>query len=392
MQLSHRAQSVKASATVTINAKATQLKSQGVDIINLSVGEPDFDTPQYIKDAAIQAIQAGYTKYTANDGLPALKDVIIEKFKAENNLSYIRDQILVSCGAKQSLYNLMQAAINPGDEVIIPAPYWVSYPAMVELASGKPVIIHTALENRFILTAKQLEDAITPQTRLIILNSPSNPTGMAYTKKDLSALANVLLKHPQIMITTDDMYEHIYWGHEKFQNIVNVCPDLLDRTIVCNGVSKSYAMTGWRIGYAAGPVEIIKTMGKVQSHSTSNPTSISQYAAIAALHGDKTFIANLKKIFQERHDFFQAALTKIPGVICPPADGAFYVFPNVRKAITRLDLKDDIALSELILEKAHVAVVPGTEFGAPGFIRLSYATNLEILQKAIERLMPFIIG
>lgn len=390
MQLSQRTQSVKPSATVTINAKATQLKSQGVDIINLSVGEPDFDTPEYIKEAAIKAIQAGYTKYTANDGLPTLKDAIVEKFKTENNLHYTRDQVLVSCGAKQSLYNLMQAAINPGDEVIIPAPYWVSYPAMVELASGKPVIIHTTSENRFIPTAEQVKASITPQTRLIILNSPSNPTGMAYTKKDLLALADVLLQHPQIMITTDDMYEHIYWGHEKFQNIVNVCPDLWDRTIVCNGVSKSYAMTGWRIGYAAGPAEMIKTMGKVQSHSTSNPASISQYAAIAALQGDKTFIMNLKKIFKERHDFVQARLAAIPGVICPPADGAFYVFPDVRKAIARLGLKDDIALSELILEKAHVAVVPGTEFGAPGFVRLSYATNLEVLSKAIERLTPFI--
>ncbi|MDP1574087.1 MAG: pyridoxal phosphate-dependent aminotransferase [Coxiellaceae bacterium] len=389
MQASIRANAVKPSATVTINAKAMQLKSQGIDIINLSVGEPDFDTPDFIKKAAIDAINAGYTKYTAIDGIAPLKDAIIEKFKMENQLSYTRDQILVSCGAKQSIYNLMQALINPGDEVIIPAPYWVSYPAMVALAEGVPVIAKTQVENRFILTADELERCITPKTKLLILNSPSNPTGMAYTEKELQALAKALLKHPEIMIISDDMYEHILWGIDPFLNIVNVCPELYERTIVCNGVSKAYAMTGWRIGYAAGPVTIIKAMAKVQSHSTSNPSSISQYAAVAALKGDKTFIHSLKKIFKERHDYFQAALASIPGVICPPADGAFYVFPNVDKAIARYDAKDDVALSELILEKAHLAVVPGTEFGMPGFIRLSYATDMKTLEKAVERLSIF---
>ena len=392
MQISQRANAVNPSATVAINGKATQLKAQGVDIINLSVGEPDFDTPQSIKDAAIQAINAGYTKYTAVDGIPALKDAIIGKFKTENQLSYTREQILVSCGAKQSLYNLTQAILNPGDEVIIPAPYWVSYPAMVALAGGVNIIVKTDVSSRFKITAAQLEQAITPKTRLLILNSPSNPTGMAYNAEELKALAAVLLKHPNVLIASDDMYEHILWGINFFVNIVNVFPELIDRTIVCNGVSKAYAMTGWRIGYAAGPVAIIKAMTKVQSHSTSNPTSISQYAAIAGLNGEKEFIANLKIVFKERHDFMQHELSNIPGVICPPADGAFYVFPNVEAAIKRHRLADDVALSELILEKAHVAVVPGTEFGAPGFIRLSYATNRQTLKSAVERMTPYISG
>lgn len=287
MQISNRAQSVKPSATVTINTKATELKAQGVDVINLSVGEPDFDTPQSIKDAAIKAINAGHTKYTAVDGIPALKDAIIQKFQNENHLTYTRDQILVSCGAKQSFYNLMQAVINPGDEVIIPAPYWVSYPAMVALADGVSVIVSAGVESRFKITPDQLEKAITPKTRILILNSPSNPTGMAYTLEELRALAEILLKHPQVLIASDDMYEHILWGITPYVNILNACPELADRTIVCNGVSKSYAMTGWRIGYAAGPVSIIKAMTKIQSHSTSNPTSISQYAAIAGLQGEK---------------------------------------------------------------------------------------------------------
>lgn len=386
---SHRANSVSPSATLAINAKATQLRAEGVDIINLSVGEPDFDTPDFIKKAAIDAINAGYTKYTATDGIPALKKAIVTKFKNDNQLSYQAEQILVSNGAKQSIYNLMQAIINPGDEVIIPAPYWVSYPAMVALAEGKSVIAETTAENRFILTAETLEKCITPKTKLLILNSPSNPTGMAYREKDLKALAAVLLKHPNVMIVSDDMYEHIFWAGE-YCNIVNVCPELYDRTIVTNGVSKAYAMTGWRIGYAAGNTSIIKAMTKIQSHSTSNPCSISQYAAVAALTGDKSFIHDLKKIFKERHDYFQQALSAISGVHCDPADGAFYLFPDVKKAIAKHGLKDDIELAALLLEKAHVATVPGTEFGMPGFIRLSYATNIETLKKAVERLRPLL--
>ncbi|HLB56463.1 MAG TPA: pyridoxal phosphate-dependent aminotransferase [Coxiellaceae bacterium] len=392
MQISNRANAVKPSATIVINGKTKQLKAQGIDVINLSVGEPDFDTPEFIKKAAIKAIELGYTKYTAVDGIPELKDAIIKKFKNENHLDYTSEQILVSCGAKQSFYNLMQAVLNDGDEVITPAPYWVSYPAMVSLAGGVNVIVKTSVENRFKITATQLEKAITPKTKILIINSPNNPTGMAYTKEDLFSLAQVLLKHPQVLIASDDMYEHILWGINPFVNIVNVCPELKERTIVCNGVSKSFAMTGWRIGYAAGAVAIIKAMTKIQSHSTSNPTSISQYAAAAALTGEKEFLHNLKKVFKERHDFIHQKLNAISGVICPPADGAFYLFPNVEKAIARQGLKDDIALCELILEKAHVAVVPGTEFGAPGFIRLSYATNIETLKLAVERMEQFIKG
>lgn len=390
MTTSHRVSTVKPSATISINTKASELRSKGIDIINLSVGEPDFDTPDFIKKAAISAIQDGHTKYTAVDGIPELKDAIIKKFKNENQLTYARDQILVSCGAKHSLYNLTQALLNLGDEVIIPAPYWVSYPAMVALAEGTNVIVKTDVASRFKITAKQLEKAITDKTRLLILNSPSNPTGMAYTADELKALADVLIHHPQVMIASDDMYEHILWGINPFVNIVNVCPELYDRTIVCNGVSKAYAMTGWRIGYAAGPTHLIKAMTKIQSHSTSNPASISQYASVAALNSDHDFIHQLKKIFKERHDFIQGALSAIPGVVCPPADGAFYVFPDVRKAIAKLGLKDDVALSEYLLEKAHVAVVPGTEFGAPGFIRLSYATNIETLRLAVERMKPYL--
>ena len=392
MQMSQRAQSVKPSATVSISAKANELRTKGIDVINLSVGEPDFDTPEPIKAAAIKAIQAGHTKYTAIDGMPALKDAVIQKFKNENNLSYTRDNVMISCGAKQCLYNLAQALLNPGDEVIIPAPYWVSYPDMVALAGGISVIVQTDVNARYKITAAQLEKAITPKTRLFILNSPSNPTGMAYTAQELKSLAQVLLRYPSVVIATDDMYEHILWGMHSFVNILNVCDALRERTIVVNGVSKSYAMTGWRIGYAAGPADIINAMRKIQSHSTSNPASISQYAALFALNEEKEFLKGLKKIFKERHDFLQKKLSAIPGVICPAADGAFYLFPNVEKAIARQHLKDDIALSQLLLEKAHVAVVPGTEFGSPGHIRLSYATSIETLEKTIQRMAEFIEG
>lgn len=392
MQISTRASSIHPSATVSINAVANALKAKGIDIINLSVGEPDFDTPDLIKNAAIDAINAGYTKYTAIDGLPELKDAIIQKFQTENQLSYTRDQILVSCGAKQSLYNLTQALLNPGDEVIIPAPYWVSYPAMVALTGARSIIVHTDVSSHFKITPAQLKKVISSKTRLLFLNSPSNPTGMAYTESELKALSEILVNYPDTIIASDDMYEHILWGIDPYVNIVNACPELAPQTVVCNGVSKAYAMTGWRIGYAGGPLELIKAMGKIQSHSTSNPCSISQYAAIAALKGNKEFIAKLKSVFKERHDFIQSAMSKIPGVICPPADGAFYVFPNVEKAIARQGLKDDVELTQLLLEKAHVAVVPGTEFGAKGHIRVSYATGIDTLKTAMERISPFIRG
>lgn len=388
----NRANAIKPSATVTINAKANQLKSQGVNIINLSVGEPDFDTPDFIKQAAIRAIQAGHTKYTAVDGLPALKDAVIQKFQRENHLTFERNQIIVSCGAKQCLYNLTQALLNPGDEAIIPEPYWLSYPAMVKLAEATPVYISTSIEQRFKINAKQLKAAITPKTRLLFLNSPNNPTGMVYSATELSELAAVLLEHPNICIVTDDMYEHILWSEKQLTNILNVCPELANRIVVVNGVSKSYAMTGWRIGYAAGPVWLISVMNKIQSHSTSNPTSISQYAAIEALTGDQTFLDKLKKTFKERHDFVHAELNKIAGVICPASDGAFYLFPGVQKAIEKYAMTDDVALCEKILEEVHVAVVPGTEFGMSGFIRISYANSMENLKKAMERLAKVISG
>lgn len=390
IQPSERTTAVKPSVTLAINAKATQLRTQGVDIINLSVGEPDFDTPEAIKQAGIAAIQAGHTKYTAIDGLPALKEAVIQKFQRENQLSFQMDQILISCGAKHSLYNLAQAVLNPGDEVIIPAPYWVSYPPMVALANGISVIVPTTLENRFKITAEQLKKSITPKTKLVILNSPSNPTGMAYTESELVALAEVLTKHPRILITSDDIYEHILWGINRYVNILNVCPELADRTIVVNGVSKSYAMTGWRIGYAAGPKAIIAAMRKIQSHSTSNPCSIAQYAAIAALTGPSDFLHKIKKVFKERHDFVQQQLSAIKGVICPPADGAFYLFPGVQAAIARQGLTDDVSLTEKLLEEAHVAAVPGIAFGMPGFIRISYANSIENLTSALERMKPLL--
>jgi len=390
--ISTRAASIKPSVTLAVNAKATQLRAQGIDVINLSVGEPDFDTPEDIKQAGIAAIKAGHTKYTPEDGILALKDAVVKKFKQENELHFERDQVLISCGAKHSLYNLTQAVLNPGDEAIIPAPYWVSYPPMVALANGVSVIIDTTLENRFKITPDQLKKAITNKTRLLFLNSPSNPTGMAYTKAELFALADVLKKHPHVLIASDDIYEHILWGIDRFVNILNVCPELADRTTIFNGASKSFAMTGWRIGYAAGPKSIILAMKKIQSHSTSNPCSIAQYAAVAALTGPADFIQTIKKIFKERHDFVQKKISAMQGVICPPADGAFYLFPCVKEAIKRQGLADDVALAELLLEKTHVATVPGSAFGTPGHIRLSYANSIENLSNGLERMKPLLAG
>lgn len=385
-----RVNAIKPSATVAINGKAQALRAQGVDIINLSVGEPDFDTPEHIKQAGIDAIQAGHTRYTAVDGILPLKEAIVRKFERENQLSFQSDQVIVTCGAKQGLYNLIQATVNPGDEVIIPAPCWVSYTAMVKLAGGVPVVIPTTIDTRFKLTAQQLEQAITPKTRIVMLNSPSNPTGMAYTDAELKAIGTVLKKHPHILIGSDDIYEHILWGVDQYSNILNVCPELKEQTIIFNGVSKSYAMTGWRIGYAAGPKAIITQMKKIQSHSTSNPTSISQYAAIAALDGDADFLTKIKSTFKERHDYFQTAINELPGFSCSKADGAFYLFPDVTAALKTHGFNDDIAFAEAILEKAHVACVPGTAFSAPGYIRLSFANTIENLEEAVNRISTFL--
>jgi aspartate aminotransferase len=385
-------QAIKPSPTLAVTARASKLKAEGKDIIGLGAGEPDFDTPQHIKDAAIAAINNGFTKYTAVGGTPSLKQAIIAKFKRDNGLDYTAKQILVSCGGKQSFFNLALAVINPGDEVIIPAPYWVSYPDIVLIAEGKPIIVQTGIEQNFKISAAQLAAAITAKTKIVVINSPSNPSGAVYSLAELQALGEVLRKHPHVLIATDDMYEHIALRDEKFVNILNACPDLYPRTMVLNGVSKSYAMTGWRIGYAAGPEHIITAMENVQSQSTSNPTSISQIAAEAALNGDQSCITPMLKAFRERHLYVVDALNKIPGVKCVSSGGAFYAFPDVRPVIAALHQKGlikeatDIALSEYLLEQTGVAVVPGSAFGSDGYIRLSFATSMENLQNAIGRI------
>ncbi len=384
--LSRRVQAIKPSPTLAVTNRAAELKAAGKDIIGLGAGEPDFETPEHIKTAAIQAIHQGFTRYTAVDGTPSLKKAIIAKFKRDQGLDYDPAQILVSCGGKQSFFNLALALLNPGDEVIIPAPYWVSYPDMVLIADGVPVPVICPQEQQYKMTASQLEAAITPKTRLLVLNSPSNPTGMVYSREELLQLANVLRKHPQVLIATDDMYEHIIWSAEKFENIVTVAPDLYDRSIVLNGVSKAYAMTGWRIGYCAGPKPLINAMKNVQSQSTSNPTSISQVAAEAALNGPQDVLLPMVQAFKERHDFVVEALNHIPGISCSKADGAFYAFANVQGAIDSLKLENDLKFSEYLLNEAGIAVVPGSAFGLDGHMRISYATSNAILQQALERL------
>ena len=386
LAVSQRCQRVKPSPTMAVTAKAAELRAQGRDVIDLGAGEPDFDTPEHIKAAGIAAIREGKTKYTAVEGTAALKNAIIEKFKRDNHLSYGPDQILVSCGAKQTCYNVCGAVLNPGDEAIVPAPYWVSYPDMIKLADADPVIVAAMMDDGFKITPRLLEAAITPKTRLVFLNSPSNPTGAAYTRTELQALGAVLEKHPDIVIAADDMYEHIYWANEPFVSIAEVCPALYDRTVTINGVSKAYAMTGWRIGYAGGPKSIIAAMKKIQSQSTSNPCSISQAASVAALTGDQSCVHEMTKAFKQRHDYVVAALNKIPGFSCLPSAGTFYAFPNVGDAIRAKGLKDDLALSELLLNDGDVAVVPGSAFGAPGYLRLSFACSLETLQEAIRRI------
>ncbi|WP_328820681.1 pyridoxal phosphate-dependent aminotransferase [Permianibacter fluminis] len=386
IRLSNRVQNVKPSPTLAVAARAAELKAQGRNIVGLGTGEPDFDTPEHIKEAAIAAIKRGDTKYTPVGGTPQLKDAIIEKFKRDNGLSYNRKQVLVSSGGKQSFFNLCQALLNPGDEVIIPAPYWVSYPDIVIIAEGVPVILNTTVEQHLKITAAQLERAITPKTRLVVLNSPSNPSGIAYSSTELRALAEVLLRHPHVMVATDDMYEHILWTEEKFHNILNVCPELYDRTIVLNGVSKAYAMTGWRIGYAAGPVNLMTAMDTVQSQSTSNPCSISQAASVAALNGDQSCMVPMVKAFKQRHDYLVAALNAIPGVSCLPSDGTFYAFPNVSGLIKALKLKTDLELAEHLINAHDLALVPGSAFGSEGHMRLSYATSMGVLEEAVKRL------
>jgi len=386
LQLSDRVQNIKPSPTLAVTNRAAELRAAGKDIIGLGAGEPDFDTPKHIKDAAIDALNKGFTKYTAVDGTPSLKKAIIDKFQRDNGLSYQADQILVSCGGKQSFFNMALALLNAGDEVVIPAPYWVSYPDMVRIAEGVPVIVETEQKNRFKMTASQLEAAITPKTKLVVLNSPSNPSGVAYTEAELKELAAVLLKFPNVLIATDDMYEHILWAEGGFHNIVTVCPELYDRTVVMNGVSKAYSMTGWRIGYIGGPAKLVKAMKKIQSQSTSNPTSISQYAAEAALNGSQDCVQEMLSAFKVRHDYVVKALNALPGVECIESDGTFYAFPSFKGAMKATGCETDVEFAEKMLNEAEVALVPGSAFGTPGHMRLSYATSMENLETAISRL------
>ncbi len=384
--LSKRVQRIKPSPTLAVTARAAKLKAEGKDVIGLGAGEPDFDTPAPIAEAGIAAIKGGLTRYTNVDGTPELKDAIIAKFKRDNGLTYIRPQILVSAGAKHTIFNLVEALLDPGDEVIIPAPYWVSYPDMVLLADGVPVIVSAGASQGYKITPAQLEAAITPKTRLFILNSPSNPTGAAYTRAELVALGAVLARHPGIVIATDDMYEHIWWGPEPFTSLVTACPDLYGRTVTINGVSKSYAMTGWRIGYCGGPAELVGAMATIQGQSTSNPSSISQRAATAALNGDQRCVAEMNAAFKERHDFIVRGLNALKGVSCLPGFGTFYAFANVEGAMKALGVADDNAFAEKLITDALVAVVPGSGFGAPGHMRLSFACSMQTLENALARL------
>ncbi len=392
LTVSRRVQRVKPSPTLAVTARALQLKAEGKDIIALGAGEPDFNTPAHIAEAGIAAIRGGFTRYTAVGGIPELKDAIAAKFKRDNGLEYRRDQILVSSGAKETIYALCSAILDPEDEAIIPAPYWVSYPDMVLLADGKPVTVFAGAQQGYKITAAQLEAAITPKTRLFLLNSPCNPTGAAYTRAELTALGKVLLKHPRIVIGTDDMYEHIYWAEEPFCSLVTAVPELYDRTVTINGCSKAYAMTGWRIGYCGGPKEVITAMATIQGQSTTHAASMSQKAAVAALSGDQTCVAEMNKHFKARHDFIVAGLNTLPGVSCLKGSGTFYAFANVERAIAALGLKDDDALAEHLLVNGGVAVVPGSGFGAPGHLRLSFACSMEMLEKALDRMRRSLQG
>ena len=377
---------VKPSPTGAVLALATRLRAEGRDVISLGTGEPDFDTPSHIKDAAIAAINAGQTKYTPIDGTAELKAAIQKKFARENNLVYETSQIVVTCGAKQALFNLCIALLGPGDEAIVPAPYWVSYPDMVRLAEAEPVIVSGGIEQDFKITPEQLTAALSDQTRLIFLNSPCNPTGASYSESEMQALGATLGDYPDVVIVADDIYEHIHWDDQPFVSMAAACPALADRIVTTNGVSKAYAMTGWRIGYAAGPEALIRAMITVQSQSTTNPCSVSQAAAVAALTGDQTCIAEMVKAYRARHDYVVPALNAIPGFECRPGEGTFYAFPRVQQAIEACGLEDDVEFTEFLLNEADVAVVPGTAFGAPGYIRLSFACAMEDLEESVQRI------
>ena len=388
---------VKPSPTIAVTTKAAELKAAGRDVIGLGAGEPDFDTPQNIKDAAVAAISAGKTKYTAVDGIPELKEAICAKFKRDNALDYTPAQVTVGTGGKQVLYNAFMATLNPGDEVIIPAPYWVSYPDMVLLAGGTPVPVEGTLEKGFKITADQLEATITPNTKWFLFNSPSNPTGAGYSWSELKELTDVLMRHPHVWVMTDDMYEHLAYGNFKFCTPAQVEPGLYDRTLTVNGVSKAYAMTGWRIGYAAGPEMLIKAIRKVQSQSTSNPCSVSQYAAVEALNGTQDFLAPNNALFERRRDLVVEMLNTAPGIVCPKPEGAFYVYPSIAGCIGKTSaagtlIENDEVFATALLEETGVAVVFGAAFGLSPNFRVSYATSDEALKEACNRIIGFCKG
>ncbi|MGB5625550.1 MAG: pyridoxal phosphate-dependent aminotransferase [Woeseiaceae bacterium] len=386
LSVSKRMAAVRPSPTGAVLALATELRLAGRDILSLGAGEPDFDTPQHIKDAAVAAIASGQTKYTPIDGTATLKAAIQRKFARDNQLQYVPAEILVTSGAKQALFNLCIALLGPGDEAIIPAPFWVSYPDMVKLAGAEPVMIAAGIEQDFKISADQLETAITDKTKLFILNSPSNPTGASYSQAELQALGRVLERHPGIVTVSDDIYEHIHWGDEPFMSFATACPKLNDRIVTTNGVSKAYAMTGWRIGYAAGPEWLINAMKTVQSQSTSNACSISQAAAEAALDGDQAPVADMTSAYKARHDYLVAALNSIDGFECRPGEGTFYAFPKVTGALQANGMETDVELVEVLLSKADVACVPGSAFGAPQYLRMSFACSIESLKEAVNRI------
>lgn len=393
MLFANRLKSIKPSPTLALNAKAKALAAKGIDVVSFAAGEPDFDTPKFIKDAAIAALNEGFTKYTATAGIPELRSAIAKKLEKENQLKFAPEQVLVSCGAKHSLYNLFQALLSEGDEVIIFAPYWVSYPDMVRLAGGTPVIVDTDEKDGYVPDAKLLQRALTPRTKAVVLNSPSNPTGAVLSRDGLAQIASVLKGH-DCLIVTDDIYEKLLYKNEPFVNIANVAPELAPRTVVVNGFSKAFSMTGWRLGYAAGPKELIASMQSIQDQSTSNPTSFAQKAAVAALEGPTDELQKMVVEFKARRDLFVHGLNAIPGLRCPTPDGAFYVFPNVEpligKSFKGTAVSGSVHLSELLLEHFQLAAVPGLPFGAEGYLRLSFATSRQVIEKGLGRLREFV--
>jgi len=392
LKLADRVGRIKPSPTLAVTARAAKLKAEGRDILSMSAGEPDFGTPTHVAEAGIAAIRGGFTRYTDVGGTAELKDAIIAKFRRDNGLEYAREQVLVSNGAKQTIYNLCNALLSSADEVVIPAPYWVSYPDIALLADATPIIVYAGVEQGYKITPAQLEAALTPRSRLMLLNSPCNPTGAAYSRAELAALGAVLSRHPQVVIATDDIYEPIWWGPEPFCSLVSACPGLYDRTVTINGVSKSHAMTGWRIGYCGGPAELVRAMATIQGQSTSNPSSISQQAAVAALNGDQRCVADMNLAYKARHDRIVAGLNDLPGVSCLPGWGTFYAFANVAGAMRAQGFADDAAFADWLLDTEGLAGVPGSGFGAPGHLRLSFACSMATIEEALARLRRALAG